>query len=313
MSINDRDCIVAIVGDMHVNATTALPPNINKIELDDGGFYEPSNLQKAIWSHWEDYWKRVAELKAETGLPVVGVFNGELGDDLTHRSSQLITKNKSDIVYLGTKALKPALEVVDIPIVLRGTEAHSGSSGWIDEQIADDIGAIGGENGRASRYHITATFGGKIFDIAHHPATGESSRPWLKGHGALRLAHIAHQDYQSIGMQPPDFYIRGHRHVPGDSGDVLRTRAMIAPSWKVGDAYIQKLGSRPAPPIGGLIFVCELGKPATVEKVYKRVVKPKPVDVFELIEQMEEHAPDATMGQRSRIEQLKAMLRGNKS
>ena len=250
--------IVAIAGDLHTNSTTALcPPAIN---LDDGGTYRASKIQKWIWKHWRAFWGQIAEAKKRTGYPVLAIFNGELADDLNHRSTQLITKNTDDQLRIAVAAMSPALDVADHIIVTRGTEAHSGASATIDEIIARDIGAIPDTDGvdHHARWLWRGSVAGVNFHVAHHPGMGHA-RAWTRGGDANRIAAQVFYRYGERRMLPPDLAIFGHTHKPVDSYDNHPVRAIVLPSWQLTNAYGHRLGGDWLP-IGAAYVVCEKGQ-----------------------------------------------------
>jgi len=251
--------IVAIAGDLHVNSTTALcPPAIN---LDDGGTYRASKIQRWLWRHWLDYWEQIQQAKQMTGYPVVVVFNGELADDLNHRSTQLITKNTDDMLRLAVAALGPALAVADHIIVTRGTEAHAGASATLDEIVARDIGAIP-DTTDGIEHHARWLWRGMIagvrFHVAHHPGMGHA-RAWTRGGDANRIAAQILYRYVEQRTEYPDLAIFGHTHKPVDSYDNHPVRAIVFPSWQLTNAYGHRLGGDWLP-VGAGYVVCNDGR-----------------------------------------------------
>ena len=259
--------IVAIAGDLHVNSTTALcPPAIN---LDDGGTFRASKIQKWIWKQWLAFWEQVAEAKRRTGYPVLAVLNGELADDLNHRSTQLITKNTDDQIRLAVMALYPALEVADHIIVTRGTEAHSGSSATLDEIIARDIGAIPDTHDGID-HHARWLWRGEIdgvrLHVAHHPGMGHA-RAWTRGGDANRIAAQLFYRYGERRLAWPDLAVFGHTHKPVDSYDNHPVRAVVLPSWQLTNAFGHRLGGDWLPI--GASYVVVNGGQYEVHKCYK--------------------------------------------
>lgn len=255
--------IVAVVGDLHVNSTVGLFPP--RVTLDDGGEYGASKRQKWLWRNWLDFWSHVKEAAADADRCYV-VLNGELADDLNHRSTQLVTRNTTDMMRMSIAVLQPALEVGDYFFVTRGTEAHSGPSACLDEAIAEDIGAIPHPDGMASWWSFIGDIGGTRFDIAHHSGHG-SRRPWTRGGEANRLAaHMVYR-YAERAMRLPDFVLRGHSHNPTDSYDNHPTRAIVLPSWQLTNAFGHKLGNDWYP-VGGLYIVLNDGKPEVRKHYY---------------------------------------------
>jgi len=248
--------IVAVAGDFHINSTTALCPPY--FDLDDGGSYRASKQQRWIYKQFCAYWDSVKAAKAIHGYPVVAILNGELADDLNHRSTQLITKNPDDMLRLSVATLAPMLAVADHIICLRGTEAHAGVSSHIDEAIARDIGAIPDEDDHHARWLFRGEIAGVTFHICHHPAMGHA-RAWTRGGDANRKAAQVIFEYVEMGVQPPDLAVFGHTHKPVDSGDNFSTRVIVLPSWQLSNAFGHKLGGGWLP-IGAAYFVCKDGE-----------------------------------------------------
>ena len=153
--------LVAIVGDIHSNSTVAVCPP--RVQLDDGGEYVASQPQRWIWRQWLLFWGEVFERRAALDCPIYIILNGELADDNYHPTTQLITRNPADQMALARRVLEPVTARLgdgDRLFVLRGTEAHSGPSGAMDEALAVDLGATGQDtDGPASWWQLRAEIG----------------------------------------------------------------------------------------------------------------------------------------------------------
>lgn len=250
--------ILAAVSDLHTNSTIALCPN--KVNLDDGGTYTPSKLQKWINGLWADYWQLVDRLKSEHHAEVVTIINGELADNNKHGTTQLISRNPADQVKAALAVLEPVRAVSDQVIVTRGTAAHVGSSSNMDEGLAQSIATIRNKSeGTASWWKWYGVLGGVRVDAAHHPGTG-SGRPWTTGGAAIRVANMVASEYVRRDMKPPDLVLRGHNHRPEDSfRNVKPTRAVITPSWQGPTDFGHRLGGALLP-IGANIFGLHKGR-----------------------------------------------------
>lgn len=262
--------VVANVSDLHTNATTALMAE--DVTLDDGQVVSRSRIQDWIWECWEAYWRRVRDIKQATGFPVVAVINGESVDHNWHKTVQSVTEFEPVVARLGLAALAPALAPADYFLFTRGTEAHTGLGGSLDELVAEMVSLQGGrvikDGGRYSWPWFWGRFGGVSFDIAHHPGHGYM-REWTKGGDANRLAASIVMRYAMRGLPIPQFTLRGHNHKPTDSAGNFPTRAIITPSWKLTDAFGHRLGGGGDwLPIGGQIIVCEQGRPSDPEQLY---------------------------------------------
>lgn len=257
--------VVALVSDLHCNSTTALCPPV--VDLDDRGQYHAGPIQRAIWRHWLAYWKAVKTARA--GKRLVIVLNGELADNNHHPTSQLVTRNPADMLKLSAEALAPALALLgedDRIFVTRGTEAHSGGSAYMDETVANDIGATGPGDDLYSHWQLRLDIEGVRFDIAHHPPGGGGRVPWTRGNFAGRLAAMSFYEAIERNEKPPHLYVRGHVHRPGDSYDLTPVRALILPSWQHTTSYGYRIGGGDLP-IGGAIVTCSDGR-YMVDKMY---------------------------------------------
>jgi hypothetical protein len=270
-----QNCIVIAVSDLHTNSTIALAPP--KVTLDDGGSYVASVAQIYLWRKWQLFWKRVAEVKAEAGLPVVTVINGDICDGDHHNTGQIITRNDATQIDIALEVLDPLTAVSDRIFVLRGTEAHVGHSAWREELVAKEIGAIqDGEN--HTFWHLFAEFGGVTFDIQHHGESG-SMRPWTAGGEANRIAAIVAYEYADTGTKPPQVALRAHRHGWRDSGTTHATQVFVTPPWQLTTAFGHRIGlGTKIQKVGGAILTCKDGR-YTVEKVLFQPARPRPVKV----------------------------------
>ena len=262
--------LIAAVSDLHINSTVALC--MPRVALDDGGDYSSSPTQRWIYKQWLDFWKWVKKYKKRLDRDLIVWIGGELADNLTHHTTQLISRNENDLKRHSIAVLEPLLKLADKIIVVRGSEAHVGASGWMDEWIADDISAsqcIEGDDNPYSWWHWQSVIDGMVIDGAHHPGTGHG-RPWTRGGDANRLAAIIKDNYVEAGVWPPHIVLRGHNHKPTDSYDNHCTRAIILPSWQLTNAFGYRLGGGWLP-IGGLLIWAD-GKEneINVKKWYKR-------------------------------------------
>lgn len=254
--------VLAIVSDLHCNSTVALCPPV--INLDDGGTYKASEQQRWIWRQWRLFWGMVNEARADR---LIVILNGELADDNRHATTQLVTRNPADMMRLSIECLRPMLDIApDAIYVTRGTEAHSGASAWLDEAIAKDIGAVPSLPDVSSHWQLRLKVDGVRLDVAHHPPGGGGRLPWTRANYANRLAIQAWMEAAMSKEKPPDLYIRGHVHAPGDSYETQPTRAVILPSWQLTTSYGHRIGGGVLP-VGGAFVTCDDGQ-YRIEKRY---------------------------------------------
>ena len=259
--MDDGPTLFVAVGDLHINSTIGLC--VPRVDLDDGGVYRASKAQRDyLLRNWRRFWRDVAELRDRVrARRVIVVIGGDLVDDNSHSQAQLITVNRSVIVALAQRVLEPALEVADEVIVVRGTEAHGGQSGELEEIVAERIGAVPDPvTGQFSQWFLLAEVDGVLFDVAHHPPTF-GRRPWTKAAAAARAAALLRAQYLEAGQRVPDVAIRFHVHSYQPGPREPRPEFYYGPPWQLCTAFGHRLGAgRQIEPVGGLVFECQAGE-----------------------------------------------------
>ena len=266
--------IIAHAGDQHVNSSVGLmPPKVTK---DDGQVVLYSKVQKWLWSNWLDYWSKTAILKKENDAKVIGVINGDWGDINSHSGFQLVEPNNKDVVLdMMVAAIQPMREVCDDIIVCRGTEAHTGGVGWLENRAAKEIGAVpNAHEGTNSWYIWRGEIDGVRVTSSHHPGTN-SMRPWTAGNEACRRAAMDLYAYYGSDWRP-DITLWGHYHHFADSVNTHPIRAIYNRCWQVKTAYEYRFGFASQEDVIGALWVfCEDGK-YRVQDVSYALPRPKP-------------------------------------
>ena len=244
------------ISDLHINSTVALcTPTYHK---DDGGTGRYSAAQRWIWHNWLDFLDKVEEAKKHD--KVILVINGEVVDgDKKNRSNQICCRNEADYKQLAAEVLDPLVKMVDLVYVTRGTEAHTGKSAYLDEEMAKDFEAERDPaTGNYSWWTLPLKVDGVTFDISHHVSMGQL--PWTEKNAAMKLAVVTMMRYMEHGDKPPDLALRGHVHRWSDSYDAFPTRGIIGPAWTLKNSYIYRLGSSAKlSEIGGFIVHTSAG------------------------------------------------------
>jgi len=250
--------IVAHVGDLHVNSSVGLmSPDV---VLDDGQRILQSATQRWLWNNWLDYWKRTAEYKEEMQATVLGIINGDWGDLNRHSAFQLLEPVNRDVVLeMMQSAVQPMLEVCDKIVVVRGTEAHVGGVGWLENRAAKNIGAVENlEGGTHSWYIFRGEVDGVKLTSAHHPGT-TSMRPWTAGNDANRRAAWDVMSYYNADWKP-QLTLWGHYHHYADSYETQPIRAIYNRCWQVKTAYQYRYGDVQEDDVVGALWIfCSAG------------------------------------------------------
>ena len=253
--MTEKSAVISI-GDLHINSKVALSPP--SIQLDEGGSYRASRGQRWLWDCWLDFRDKV---KDDTeGYRRIVVFNGDMGElDTKRRSSQLITPNKATILDMVLTTIEPIISIADAVYVIRGTQAHTGKSAWLEETIAADLdNAV--HDGGASWWHVRAVASGVRFDIAHHASMG--GLPWTEKNAANKIAAIIVNRYMvDMEQRPPHVTLRSHNHRCNDSFDNFKTRAICLPCWSLMTEFGYRIGRENSiADIGGAVTFCEDGE-----------------------------------------------------
>lgn len=241
---------IGFLSDLQTNSTVGLCPP--RVQLDDGGTYHYSRLQKQLWGDYLDFKDRLLSAKGNGDLYLV--FNGDLHEGDHHGTAQIITRNTATMQNIAAEVIEPMAQIADRMFLVRGTEAHVGKSASLEEDIAKDFDfEPNGE--KRSWWQLIAKFKEKWFDIAHHTSMG--STPVGRGNAANKIAVEAIFEYANRGEVPPDYVLRSHVHRYADSGNVYRTRAIILPCWQYRTSYVHKVSTGKMASIGGLIWEYE--------------------------------------------------------
>ena len=220
------------------------------VNLDDGGSYQASKGQRWLWRNWIDFWDSVPKGEVWT------VLNGDLVDvNGKHKSSQVISLNETDVMKMTVDVLEPVLDKSDRVFVVRGTAAHTGLSGNIEEKIALDIGAEKcGDN--YSWWELLLDCDGVKFYITHHGPLGRLRHT----HGnALNRRAVEIEDLFA-GRGVPQVTIQSHNHHFSTSSDEYKTKVYALPSWQLKTDFAKRIGIIEQDIVGGVWFNCDGGE-----------------------------------------------------
>ena len=244
--------LIVPVSDLHTGSTVGMCPP--RFLLDDGGVYTPSKAQRWQWSKWLEFWQEVAAVEADEKWLVLC---GDAAD--RNGRAQSVTSNKAMILRAALDVLDPALQVTDTYFVIRGTEWHTGSSAWMEENIGEEIDAQKDDEA-CSWWYLRLETEGIRLDFSHHPAT-YSRRPWTRGAAPARQSAILAMEYARSGEQVPDVAVYGHVHGYDESGKAALPRVFFLPPWQLTTAFGYRIGAAPRiEPPGGLLLTCEDGQ-----------------------------------------------------
>lgn len=255
--------IVAVVSDLHVNSSAGLWPK--KYTLDDGQTVKQSTVQRWLWQQWCEYWRIVEDRKQATGARVFVVVNGDATDKNRHSHYQLITDNEADIIDATVEVLQPAVKVADELAIVRGTEAHVGGCGWMEEALAKDVATFKPSDKVAAWWWLPLKIGDAYLAFAHHPGKNSHVR-WTVGGAAIRAASELVMEYFGEA-EYQELVTYGHIHHDEDSADNQPIRVLTLPPFKAHEAYDMRNRAGRRFVVGGNLYTVRLGQLCDVEKV----------------------------------------------
>jgi len=251
-----------IVSDLHAACRLALCPP-EGIDLQDGGHYSPSALQLKLWGMWREFWDKWVPLSCRNE-PFLVVINGEAMDGVHHKSKTQISQNYADQINLAKKILKPIVELCQGRFyMIRGTEAHSGQSGEIEEILAEKLGAILDKQDQHSRWELRLRIGWGLAHISHHIGTSGSL-----AYETSAIQKELEQIYVECArweFEPPDWVVRSHRHRNAETRVRMRKNGRLGfatscttGGWQLKTPFAYKVAGarRTLPHIGGTLLRC---------------------------------------------------------
>jgi len=252
---------LVVVSDLHSGCRLALCPP-EGAELDDGGCYMPSKFQLKLWSYWRSFWDEFVP-DATRGEPYAIVINGDAREGIHHRATTPISHNEEDQEDIAFRLLRPLRDLCEGRFyMIRGTEAHVGSSAVSEERLAKRLGAIPNAEGQYARYELWKRVGPKLVHLLHHVGTtGSNHYESTAVHKELLESFV---EASRWGRRPPDCVVRSHRHrhiqteiaAGGQKGETGRAIAVVTPAWQGKTPFAWKIpGARlSTPQFGGIVI-----------------------------------------------------------
>lgn len=247
-----------VISDTHINSTLGLC-HPDGVDLDDGGHYTPSVLQRTLWGWWLDFWTVWVPVVTHNE-PFTVIHNGDAQDGDHHNTPNIITRNQTDCQNHAHRILKTVVERCEGRYYhLRGTDAHGGTSGQNEEALAKRLGAIPNDIGQHARFELYLRCGNEprrgLVHYAHHiGTTSSSSYESTAVHKELVEAFVESGRW---GDETPQVLVRSHRHrnyevrIPTQHGYGI---AMVTPGWQLKTPFVSTLGMKQSrPQMGGCV------------------------------------------------------------
>lgn len=254
---------LVIVSDTHAGCRLALYNPHEKVRVDDGGWYHPSEAQAQLWAYWRHFWD-VWVPEVTRGEPYDLVHNGDATEGVHHQSVTQISHNTKDQKRIALAILKPEVDRCQKQggtyYHIRGTEAHVGKSATSEEDVAEELGARPNRQGQFARWDLWKRVGtkeGPLVNLLHHIGTSGSAAHETSAVNAEYAAILS--ECARSGAEPPDFVVRGHRHrycAVGFTSSRGPAHAFVVPGWQLKTPFAWKIaGARISEPqFGGAVI-----------------------------------------------------------
>lgn len=245
---------LVIISDLHCGCQFGLCQP-GGVRLDSGGRYLPNAVQLKLWDIWLEFWRWVPT--ATNGQPWALVVNGDLIDGVHHGATSQVSHNLADQVRIAEAVLDWPAKHATALYVIRGTEAHDGTSGTEAERLAKTLKARRNAAGQYARGELWINVGDWLCHIAH--AVGASSRQAYESSGPMGELIESWADAARWGDRPADCVVRSHRHrhikvaLATEANEAL---AVVTPGWQLKSPEATRwAGPRNTQPqVGGIII-----------------------------------------------------------
>ena len=244
------------ISDTHCGCTLGLHSMV-PTSIDGTGWYEPSEAQQAMWAWWTEFFDDFVP-KATHGEKFAIAVVGDALDGVHHRSTTQISHNVNAQKEVARPIFNDLRERCEGRLYwIRGTEAHVGSSGVYEEELAREMKAIPDENGCYARWEIWFELGNGLVHATHH--IGTTGRSHYESSALMAEFAEACTEAGRWGHRPPDIVVRAHRHrhlkveVPTSKGmGIVYTN----PGWQLKTPFVHKIpgGRQSMPQFGGAVI-----------------------------------------------------------
>lgn len=242
---NERTIVLGVCSDLHCGSTIGLCPP-DGVELDDGGIYQPSEAQRWLWERWRAGWDHVAQIVKREKAEFNFLVNGDATDGNHHGTTQILSPAEGAHIKAAVESLRTPLAMKPKRIwIIRGTEAHVGKGGGLEEGMAVAMNREGApiqkdpNTGTWSSWYRQLGFYGKMLDFTHHGRMGQ--RAHTRSSYNRLYAFDVWAERAMAGERAPDLAVRSHFHTYEDSGPPHPskpiTRVVQMPAFQLMTAF----------------------------------------------------------------------------
>ncbi len=268
--------LILAAPDLHCGSTVGLHDD-QETPRDDGGSYAASAAQLWMWTHWLSIAKRVREERRK-GEDFFLFLPGDLVDGDHHNTTQIIDRHPGVQMDVLRRCLQPMLDLAPTGIlIVRGTEAHVGKSGGVEEAMARQLSGEGYpiiKGKKFSHWKWQGEFDDVVIDVAHHGRMGQ--RVWTKASVANNLAATIFYEHAALKRRWPDIALRAHFHKYVDTYDNQPVRLIQLPAFQLATAFLHKVAADAIADVGAVLIRTEAGK----AQVTPLILHPDPEPVW---------------------------------
>ncbi len=250
---------VIVISDLHAGCRLGLCPGI--VSLDDGGEYRSSTIQAKVYDMWREFWDEWVPMVCREE-PFAVVCNGDALDGVHHGAVTQISQNLVDQKRIAYNLLKPVVEACEGRYFhIRGSEAHTGKSGMMEEELAEQLGAIPDSDGKFARWELYLKVGEALAHITHHIGTcGSLAYETSAVQKELEQCFVSAARW---GQDPVNVVVRSHRHRNIETrirarigGRDTFATAFVTAGWQLKTPFVYKIagGRVTLPQIGGSLI-----------------------------------------------------------
>lgn len=267
------------ISDLHIGSKYAIMHPRNAAD------HKLNKQQRWLFRTWENRFLPGVENIINKFKPDY-VHLSELGDlgelDTKDRNpEELWTLNEDDIITNHADLLAPLFEMVDSVSYVRGTKAHVGRDGGIDEKIAKDCDKTNPTKYKKSDgsplyagWYAEFTLSGVHFEIAHH---GRNRSKWTDINGLTSLGNEILLKRTKNNQQVPDVVSRGHYHYGLHTPFDIKPYVVAIPSWQLPTNYVQRVdATTETPHVGWHVIIAKDGAIIHGERFRYFVERDKP-------------------------------------
>lgn len=258
--------IIPAIGDLHINSSIGLCAPL--VKKDSGDSHIPSKTQLYIRDCFDRYWD---DVKGFIGVDdtVITVILGETVDvDYKNRTDKVISRSEQSVLDHAQSMLRVVHDISDAEVYLKGTDAHLGKDGKMDNLVArdsdkhiPDLINIGSH----AWVEYELQIGKFTLHANHHGPIGRSAHTRTN---PLMLKAVKMLEARVRNNRPiPSVALQGHNHIRADTGNNQIIRVVAVGCWQGMSAYASRYWVE-EPDIGGIIILTDGDKFEVVDKYY---------------------------------------------